>query len=80
MPDGINQLFGLSMRQPPANIQAEQSLLGALLANNKAYDAVSESLRPVHFADPINGRIYQAISSIIESGRASGCGHAQGYV
>lgn len=47
---------------PPSNAQAEQALLGALLANNKAYERVSDFLEPIHFADPIHGRIYEAIS------------------
>ena len=55
-------LLGLSQRLPPSNVQAEQALLGALLANNSAYERVSEFLAPEHFADPIHGRIYQAIS------------------
>src|ERR1700761_3025225 len=62
-------LFGLSQRLPPANVQAEQALLGALLANNKAYERVSEFLAPEHFADPIHGRIYQAISRRVEAGQ-----------
>jgi replicative DNA helicase len=62
-------LLGLSQRLPPANIQAEQALLGALLANNKAYERVSEFLAPEHFADPIHGRIYQAVSRRIEQGQ-----------
>ena len=52
-------LLGLSQRLPPANLQAEQALLGALLANNKAYERVSEFLLPDHFADAIHGRIYR---------------------
>jgi replicative DNA helicase len=62
-------LLGLSQRLPPSNQQAEQALLGALLANNRAYERVSEFLSQVHFADPINGRIYQAISRRIEAGQ-----------
>src|SRR6201996_3348703 len=62
-------LFGLSQRLPPANVQAEQALLGALLANNRAYERVSEFLAPEHFADPINGRIFQAISRRVEAGQ-----------
>jgi replicative DNA helicase len=62
-------LLGLSQRSPPANILAEQSLLGAILANNKAFDRVSSFLCPEHFADPIHGRIYKAISDRINSGR-----------
>jgi replicative DNA helicase len=53
-------------RLPPTNLQAEQALLGALLANNRAYERVSEFLLAEHFADPIHGRIYQAISRRIE--------------
>jgi hypothetical protein len=62
-------LFGLSQRLPPANVEAEQALLGALLANNKAYERVAEFLVPEHFADPIHGRIYQSISRRIEAGQ-----------
>jgi hypothetical protein len=55
-------LLGLSQRLPPSNLQAEQALLGALLANNRAYERVSEYLSPIHFADPIHGRIFQSIA------------------
>ena len=60
---------GVALRLPPANLEAEQALLGALLANNKAYERVSEFLAPEHFADPIHGRIYQAIARRIEAGQ-----------
>ena len=62
-------LFGLSQRQPPANLEAEQALLGALLANNKAYERVSEFLAPEHFADAVHGRIFEAIARRIEAGQ-----------
>jgi replicative DNA helicase len=62
-------LFGLSQRMPPSNLQAEQALLGALLANNRAYERVSEFLIPEHFADPLHGRIYQAIARRVEAGQ-----------
>ena len=62
-------LLGLSQRLPPSNLQAEQALLGALLANNRAYERVSEFLAPEHFADPIHGRIFQAIVRRIEAGQ-----------
>jgi replicative DNA helicase len=61
-------LLGLSQRLPPANLQAEQALLGALLANNRAYDRVAEFLLPDHFADPVHGRIFQAIARRVEAG------------
>ncbi len=62
-------LLGISQRLPPSNIQAEQALLGALLANNKAYERVSEFLAPEHFADPIHGKIFAAIARRCEAGQ-----------
>jgi replicative DNA helicase len=62
-------LLGLSQRLPPSNLEAEQALLGALLANNKAFERVSEFLSPEHFADPIHGRIFQAIARRCEAGQ-----------
>ena len=62
-------LLGLSQRLPPSNVQAEQALLGALLANNKAYERVSEFLAAEHFADAIHGRIFQSIARRIEAGQ-----------
>lgn len=62
-------LLGLSQRLPPSNLQAEQALLGAILANNRAYERVSEFLAPEHFADPIHGRIFQSIARRIEAGQ-----------
>ena len=62
-------LLGLSLRRPPSNDQAEQALLGALLANNKGYERVSDFLMPEHFADPIHGRIFQAIARRVEMGQ-----------
>ena len=53
----------------PSNLQAEQGLLGALLANNKAYERVSTIVAPEHFADRIHGRIYQALARRIEAGQ-----------
>lgn len=64
---GDSPLLGLSQRLPPSNPQAEQALLGALLANNKAYERVCGFLRPEHFADPVHGRIYGAIARRIDS-------------
>ena len=62
-------LFGLSQRLPPANLEAEQALLGALLANNKAYERVGEFLAAEHFADSVHGRIFAAIQRRVEAGQ-----------
>ncbi len=62
-------LLGLSARLPPSNSVAEQALLGALLANNKAYERVAEFLQAEHFADPIHGRIFAAIARRVDAGQ-----------
>jgi hypothetical protein len=56
-------------RPPPADLQAEPALIGALLANNRAYDRVSDFLAAEHFADPVHGRIYAAIERRIKAGQ-----------
>jgi replicative DNA helicase len=56
-------------RLPPVNPEAEQALLGAILANNAAYERVSEFLLPEHFADPVHARIYEACGILIERGQ-----------
>jgi replicative DNA helicase len=48
-------------RQAPSNIDAEQSLLGALLVNNEALQHIGDQLRHDHFYEPLHGRIYDAI-------------------
>ncbi|MFC4167198.1 replicative DNA helicase [Teichococcus aestuarii] len=63
------EVLGLSQRLPPSNLEAEQALLGALLANNKAYERVSEFLAQEHFADALHGRIFAAIQRRIEAGQ-----------
>lgn len=55
-------------REPPANLEAEQALLGAILVNNRAFDAVADLLEPEHFAQGVHGRIYAAARAMIERG------------
>ncbi|HYE52214.1 MAG TPA: replicative DNA helicase [Azospirillaceae bacterium] len=62
---------GTAYRVPPHNEEAEQALLGAILVNNKAYEKVAEFLRPEHFFDPANGRIYTACVKLIERGQVA---------
>jgi replicative DNA helicase len=57
------------LRQPPANTEAEQALLGAMLINNAAYHRVAEFLLPEHFGNAVHGRIYAAIARLIERGQ-----------
>ena len=57
------------LRLPPANDEAEQALLGAILANNAAYEKVADFLRPEHFADGVHARIFEACGKLIERGQ-----------
>jgi len=58
----------LDVTRLPRNIEAEQALLGALLANNKAYEKISEFLRPEHFSDPIHARVFEVVAQLIKRG------------
>lgn len=60
---------GSFIRRPPVNLEAEQALLGAILANAKAYHLVAPFLKSAHFADPLHGRIFEACEKRIISGR-----------
>lgn len=57
-----------TQREIPANVQAEQMLIGAIMINNEALNKVSEFLLPEHFYEPIHQKIYAAIGSILDKG------------
>lgn len=67
--DRPDSLFGVSLRALPENIQAEQSVLGSILANNKVFDRVSKIISAEDFADPIHSRIYAECARRIEDGQ-----------
>lgn len=58
-------------RELPANIEAEQALLGAMIINNDALEAVRSKvvLTGAHFYEPIHREIYEAITSMVDAGR-----------
>lgn len=53
----------------PQNLDAERALLGAILVNNKAYDNVSDFLKPEHFGKSDHAQIFGACRQLIETGR-----------
>jgi len=53
----------------PHNLEAEQSVLGALLLNNNSYERVSDYLRAEHFSHKIHGQIYHAIVTLVDAGK-----------
>src|ERR1700743_2907860 len=63
---GPTDSAGNVLRTPPHNYEAERALLGAILMNNRAFERVNEFLDPKHFADPVNGRIFEASPKLIE--------------
>ena len=56
-------------RSPPANLEAEQALLGATLVNNRAFEQVSDFLKPEHFGNKAHGRIFEALANKLNADR-----------
>jgi len=53
------------LRELPHNIEAEQSLLGAIMLNNECFEDVSDIISSPCFYVPVNGQIFTAIESLI---------------
>src|SRR5436305_13689262 len=53
----------------PANVEAEQALLGALLFDNAAFERLGDNLQPRHFFEPFHQRLYAAIETHIRKGQ-----------
>src|SRR5215467_5390139 len=58
-------------RSAPHNIEAEQSLLGAILVNNDAFYRVSDFLESKHFFEPIHQTIYETAGSLMRTGKVA---------
>lgn len=56
---------------PPVALEAEQALLGAILVNNKAFDAVAGFLEEDHFSEPLHQLIYRLCARAIGMGRVA---------
>ncbi|PIS21491.1 replicative DNA helicase [candidate division WWE3 bacterium CG08_land_8_20_14_0_20_41_15] len=59
----------MAERLPPQNVDAERSVLGALLIDKDAIVKIAEFLSPKHFYNNNHGLIYQAAISLFEKGR-----------
>jgi len=57
------------LQDQPHNFEAEQALLGSILMANTAHQRVAEFLRPEHFADPLHGKLYDAVGKLIDRGQ-----------
>lgn len=56
----------IDVNKLPKNIEAEQALIGALLANNKAYEKIADILRPAYFADSTHQKIFEVMSTLLQ--------------
>lgn len=63
--------MGEQARELPANLEAEQALLGALLLNNAALDVIRVPLSPAHFSEPLHGNIFEAVTTLAKAGRTA---------
>jgi len=57
-----------SARVPPHNLEAEESLLGAMLLSRDAIADAVETARTEHFYRPAHAHIFEAISSLYAAG------------
>ena len=55
-----------SIKTPPHSSEAEASVLGAILIDKDAIIAVADFLRPEHFYDERNGKIFKAVLDLYE--------------
>jgi len=53
----------------PANVEAEQALLGAVLYDNAAFERLGDYLQARHFYEPFHQRLYGAIETHIRKGQ-----------
>jgi len=66
--DSDKRQSDIAYREVPANVEAEQALLGALLVNNDALGHIGDRLRPEHFHEPLHARIFDAIQKFHNKG------------
>jgi replicative DNA helicase len=59
------------VRLPPHSIEAEQSVLGALLLSNAALDRIEDKLAPADFYSETHRTLYRSIRGLIQSGKAA---------
>jgi replicative DNA helicase len=55
----------------PCNIEAERTLLGALMLENRLIEDVAQSLEEVHFFEPVHGRVYAQIRRLTDAGHVA---------
>lgn len=68
----MNQdIHALPERIVPASIDAEQALLGAILASNHAFERISGAIEGRHFFDPLHADIFDTAAKLIQAGKVA---------
>jgi replicative DNA helicase len=57
------------LKAPPHSLESEQSVIGALLTDNRAYDVIGDKLRPEHFFRADHQALYRCIERLITADR-----------
>lgn len=58
-----------NFRVPPQDVEAEQSVLGAMMLSKDAAFMVSQTLKPEHFYRESHRHLYHAITKVFEEGK-----------
>lgn len=56
-------------RLPPQNLDAERSVIGAIMLDSSVLVTIADSLRPEHFYAPQNGIIYETILELFQKAK-----------
>ena len=64
----IQSIQNKTKEKQPANIEAEQALIGSILVNNDIIDEISSIIKPITFYDPAHIKIYEVIQSLNNKG------------
>ncbi|HEY9218169.1 MAG TPA: DnaB-like helicase N-terminal domain-containing protein, partial [Phenylobacterium sp.] len=59
----------IHIQHAPANVEAEQALLGALLYDNSAFERIGDNLQSRHFFEPFHARLFASIEGHIRKGQ-----------
>jgi replicative DNA helicase len=65
----VSDAIAAELRTPPHSIEAEQSLLGALLIDNTAWDKIVDAVSDADFYRDDHRRIFQHVARLIDKGQ-----------
>jgi len=69
-----------TVNKMPQNIEAEQSLIGSILFDNKVMEDLPANFASRHFFDPLHSSIFEACISLTDNGRLADPVTLKGYL